>query len=854
MGNPSTIRLLAAKNNERGDLFTRLAGDLFFALGYDDLRFDVHKSGREIDIQGSHRLLPRRLVVECKAQARKMGGTALNKFFGVVSQERSENRQTPVDGYFVSLNGFTETGIEQVQRANEQDRIVLLDGQQVIDELNRIGIVISHADAAEQAGRCAEHALLNDAVPDGAQLLGHHPLGYLWAMFYSQSKQRTHFALVHADGTPLAEPVALEVIQADRKCKGSLYKLKYLPPPGPDPDRETVARSAVDRYRQWIVTECGDIQLDGLPADADLAAFHIKLERLFVPLKIVSTIQPPDDESPNQAGEESVTLFGRFLDQHPRFSLLAKPGGGKSTLLKRLAVAYADPERRYESDDQLPNRDWLPLMLTTLLVVKRNVGELPTRRVRLYKAAIDVLIRTWNVEGYEPLDEEETLAQLSYVACAMMHDGQQRIVRRRLLELLNQARGELEAELQFAAISPSQFIGRIEYRSSLLMRAGHEVLDDELQEVYEFRHLTFQEYLTARGLIEEQYPGRGEPQSIADLLEPYFEDERWRETIPLAAVLGGRKSEELVRRLIASCENLEVKDSIPVETVTSPAVSILRQCLVDEVQVTPGTVRLALQQMGRHGNEDATTGSVVGLLGCKFSNVFRETVFEEFLRGETTSRSYRTAACDIAIHDRRMAIESEVASDEALMQSWIDDLKSDDAQKQISALMECSWMAFQSRGEDAPPFAMWPNLVSVLTDVILRENTAPLIRTEACSAYVWGSLWPGDQLGRGDIMRIAVDHLSVEASGHWQCIDRMLDECLSRGPRVLPSGAAVATRFRRAFAHWAFDFRVTREVRYGEPWFRREYDYPAWGGAVIFDGRRSASPTRLNRRRESGHY
>ncbi|MGH8624689.1 MAG: hypothetical protein ACREYC_05290 [Gammaproteobacteria bacterium] len=54
--------------------------DLFFALGYDDLRLDVHKSGRELDLQGEHRLEPRRVVAECKAHAAKMGGAELNKF------------------------------------------------------------------------------------------------------------------------------------------------------------------------------------------------------------------------------------------------------------------------------------------------------------------------------------------------------------------------------------------------------------------------------------------------------------------------------------------------------------------------------------------------------------------------------------------------------------------------------------------------------------------------------------------------------------------------------------------------------------------------------------------------------
>lgn len=191
MDTPTSLRLLASTNNARGDLFTRLVRDLFFALGYDDLRLDVHKTGREIDIQGTHRLEPRRLVAECKAHAGKMGGADLNKFLGVVTRERDKHERTPVAGYFVSLSGFRETGKEQEQLTSEQKRIILLDGQRVIEELIRIRILIGHVDAAERAGRCAERAGLKDAVPDGAELLG-HVLGYLWAVFYSRaSSERT---------------------------------------------------------------------------------------------------------------------------------------------------------------------------------------------------------------------------------------------------------------------------------------------------------------------------------------------------------------------------------------------------------------------------------------------------------------------------------------------------------------------------------------------------------------------------------------------------------------------------------------------------------------------------------------
>ena len=234
---------------------------------------------------------------------------------------------------------------------------------------------------------------------------------------------------------------------------------------------------------------------------------------------------------------------------------------------------------------------------------------MPTHRVELYREAARVLIRTWNTEGFEPMDLEEALAQLSYVACTMMNEGVQRVGHRRLRELLQAARNELQAELQFAATSPSQFIERIEYRSSLLMQTGHERIDGELQPVYEFRHLTFQEYLAARGLAEEQYPGRDEGRSLSELLEPHFKDERWREVISLAAVLAGRKAESLIKRLTAVCEGRIRENAFPQEKdIKDPRVVLLRQCLLDEVQVTPPTLRAALRQMARHGEEERVKG------------------------------------------------------------------------------------------------------------------------------------------------------------------------------------------------------------------------------------------------------
>ena len=175
----------------------------------------------------------------------------------------------------------------------------------------------------------------------------------------------------------------------------------------------------------------------------------------------------------------------------------------------------------------------------------------------------------------------------------------------------------MEAELQFARISVDEFIERIEYRSSLLVQVGHADIDGELQPVYEFRHLTFQEYLVARGLVEEQYPAATKGAAWPICSNPTSPTNAGREVIPLAAVLAGRKAEETVRQLTAACEMLELAEGYPKETVTDPCVTVLRQCLLDEVQVTESTLALpcarwagtAMKMAGRIGREVARAGS-----------------------------------------------------------------------------------------------------------------------------------------------------------------------------------------------------------------------------------------------------
>ncbi len=921
----TTILLLATDNNHRGDLFARLGKDLFFALGYDDLRLNVHKAGRELDIVGRHRYEARSLVAEFKATKDRIGGDDLNKFLGALTRERG--RGVRVAGYFVSLGGFTETARQQEQDsqaglADQDQAIILFDTAKVIAELERSGQLLSLAAATEQAGRCRQHAQVPDAAVVDACLLGTE-LGYVWAVFYAHNKQRTHFALIHADGTPLAQPVADQLLRdglrkTNEEWDEAVRNLQYLAPPEHDAARRKLADSADLAYRTWLAEECGYMQLDGLPTDADLGSSRPRLERLFVPLRAyllplvqaAAVPQEPENEEDDDAdgANEKPLPIGTLLADHPCLALLAAPGGGKSTLLKRLATAYAMPERLNQVDDHLPEQNWLPLLLrcrdlgqqarqpvltllqhicqcavmspeqttlfqetihtalragrvlllvdgldelaesstrqlfaqnlrtfvgmfpgtrllltsreagfrvvagvvaslcrqlrmaplddediatlcqhwyrevypddavrqreaeqlaatirenepirklaenplllTTLLVVKRSTRELPRKRADLYKAAISVLVRTWNTEGHAPLDEDDTVVQLCFVACAMMQCGVQKLPRSELLALLKQAHCELEEELRHVSQSPAQFVERIELRSSLLMQTGHEEYEGELQPVYEFRHLTFQEYLTALGLVNEHYPRRAAGLPLEDLLTPHFAEESWREVMPLAAVLAKRKADKLVARLVAVCDALEWEGSY---NLPNP-VRLLRQCVADQVQMTTPTLQTAYLQIGRKVIA-SDRAWLQELLVEDRANLFYAAVVGRIWQVDERWHEYLNTMGEITFW--QFGQTRPLPWGETAMTHLASQLMSSDATARLAATLVCMNLAYGVVDEQLPLEKHWFALLQPGLRAMLEAENVP--EQVACA---WASAW----LGRN---RLLAAPLPANCLQHW---------------------------------------------------------------------------------------
>jgi len=239
---------------------------------------------------------------------------------------------------------------------------------QVIKELINGRIIVPSEKAMERAGRCAAEQS-NSLIPETTCELLAHGMGWIWAIYFTKNKQRTHFALIHADGEALAPALAESIIEADKSVGGDLHSLNYLSPLGETISDDSI-QEAKEKYFKYLSKECGEITLEGLPADREVGSRRLALEHIFVPLylnpsteyKYTRSLESSKKEEEKASSKERESI-GKILSEQSRLAILADPGGGKTTLLKRLTIAYAFPERRELIEDNLPDQKWLPLFI-----------------------------------------------------------------------------------------------------------------------------------------------------------------------------------------------------------------------------------------------------------------------------------------------------------------------------------------------------------------------------------------------------------------------------------------------------------------------------------------------------------
>ena len=363
----------------------------------------------------------------------------------------------------------------------------------------------------------------------------------------------------------------------------------------------------------------------------------------------------------------------------------------KDDFARRWCEVTELPERREDatqelildihSVDRIERLTGNPMLLTTMALVKRKVGKLPNRRADLYWEAVQVLLN-WRREVDEPIDHREAIPQLEFVAYAMCDRGVQQLREDEIVELLEQMRQEYPRIHMVREHTPEEFLRLLERRTGILVEAGHERHHGIPVPVFEFRHLTFQEYLAGRALVDRRFPNRNPSLSLAEYVAPLAarmsevqdaeEDtevavtENWREALRLC--VASCHDDDVDEVLQAILQPLEGEDA---QITARPRAVLAALCLADEPNASNEKAREVLREFVKQVNENDGKGSVktsiniaaMELAGSRWGQLLRSLLVEEFRRQNASLRLSYGGLC-------REMVTASVSDREAIIHEW----------------------------------------------------------------------------------------------------------------------------------------------------------------------------------------
>ncbi|WP_308187659.1 NACHT domain-containing protein [Streptomyces sp. DH8] len=196
---------------------------------------------------------------------------------------------------------------------------------------------------------------------------------------------------------------------------------------------------------------------------------------------------------------------------------------------ERLDELERDLSHQFDQNPTLRDLARTPLLCAVICALHRlRDGLLPETRWKLYRSALEMLLghrdhrrRIGNPEGID-LDVEESTQLLQRIAVWLVREGQSEFTRDQALRQLGRALAGME---RVSAQGPPEKI-----LTHLLNRSG--LLQEYTDDTYQFIHRTFQDYLAAKELVEDDHLG--------ELLR-HADEEPWQDVVLLASGHCGRR-------------------------------------------------------------------------------------------------------------------------------------------------------------------------------------------------------------------------------------------------------------------------------------------------------------------------
>ena len=202
----------------------------------------------------------------------------------------------------------------------------------------------------------------------------------------------------------------------------------------------------------------------------------------------------------------------------------------------------------------------VPLLLTMFCLTFDEIMDFPPNRAELYKEAIDALLKKWDSSRdiqrdtsrsdiYKQLSLKRKESLLSRIAATTFDKDQYFCKKSVLAKYISDYIANLPITNPETLDSDSEAI--IES-----IEAHHGLLVEQAVGIYSFSHLTFQEYFTARYIVENESKG-----TFTQLFDHFLYESKWREVILLSAGMLGEADSFLLtlrRRISRLVRNEEL--------------------------------------------------------------------------------------------------------------------------------------------------------------------------------------------------------------------------------------------------------------------------------------------------------
>ncbi|MEU1091066.1 NACHT domain-containing protein [Streptomyces sp. NPDC005892] len=210
---------------------------------------------------------------------------------------------------------------------------------------------------------------------------------------------------------------------------------------------------------------------------------------------------------------------------------------------QRLRELEHDLARQFRVNRTLSDLARTPLLCAVICALhRRQEGFLPNTRWKLYRSSLDMLLgnrdQRRGIGGPEgiTMEVEEQALLLQRIAIWLVREGQTEFSREQALRQLDRALASMERVRKQGTADA--------ILTHLLNRSG--LLQERAENLYQFTHRTFQDYLAAAEFVESD--------QINELLRS-AEDESWADVIELAAGHCGRREiDELINGLLDRAE------------------------------------------------------------------------------------------------------------------------------------------------------------------------------------------------------------------------------------------------------------------------------------------------------------